>query len=306
VGRLLRAGPVIAMAAGVAVVALLSAAPPRRPPKGPHQPPLLPRPELLHALFAAQQMMVADYWWVRTTEATGRAQTAEEYRDIADYAALVADLDPDFAYLYVFAGAVIPVNLGRDRWANTEESTRILERGVQRFPRHIYLRILLAHNLSYFRRDYRAAADLLAGTAKLPGAPRYLAALATRMYAQAGEFDAGRAIAEALAESTEDPELRELMKQRRDQMAQEEELQRVDRAVAAFRARQGRAPFGLEELVVAGDLPALPVDPLGGTISLDPRGFAVSSSTRGLRLKLYDPREEQIYVGDPDPEEAGQ
>src|SRR5688500_6885582 len=104
-------GPAIAMAAGLVVVALLSTPPPRRAPRGPHQPPLLPRPELLHALFAAQQMMVADYYWVRTTEATGRAQTPEEYRDIFDYAMLVADLDPKFSYLYVFAGAVIPVNL---------------------------------------------------------------------------------------------------------------------------------------------------------------------------------------------------
>lgn len=302
----MRVGPAIALAAGVAAVALLSSPPPRRPPKGPHQSPLLPRPELLHALFAAQQPMVADYYWVVTTEATGRAETPEEYRDIFDYATLVADLDPDFTYLYVFAGAVIPVNLGRERWVNTEESTRILERGVQRFPRHVFLRILLAHNLSYFRHDYRAAADLLAETAKLPGAPQYLAPLATRMYAHAGAFDAGRAIAESLAESATDPGLKQLMQQRRDQMALEEELQKVDRAVAAFRARQGRPPFGLEELVVSGDLPALPVDPMGGQISLDLHGRAASSSTSGLRLKLFDPRDEKSYVGDPHLEELGQ
>jgi hypothetical protein len=168
------------------------------------------------------------------------------------------------------------------------------------------MRILLAHNLSYFRHDYRAAAEVLAETAKLPGAPRYLGPLAARMYAHSGQFDAGRAIAESLAESTADPELRQLMRQRRDQMALEEELQRVDRAVDSFRARHGRPPFGLEELVVSGELPALPVDPLGGQISLDLRGRATSSSTSGLRLKLFDPRDEKSYVGDPHLKEAGQ
>jgi hypothetical protein len=265
---------------------------------GPHQPPLLPRPELLHALFASEQTMIADYYWVRTTEATGSAQTPEEYRDIADYAQLVSDLDPAFAYVYAFAGAVIPVNLGREHWVNTEESTRILELGVKRHPRHVFMRILLANNLTYFRKDYRAAADLLAETAKLPGAPRYLAPLAARMYSQAGAFDAGRAIAESLAQWAADPELKALMTRRRDQLALEEELQRVDRAVASFRARQGRLPFGLEELVVSGDLAALPQDPLGGQISLDLKGRAVSSSTSGLRLKLFDPRGERSYVDD--------
>src|SRR5438045_4724061 len=134
----MRAAPGIAIAVGLVAVALLSAPPPRRAGKGPHQPPLLPRPELLHALFAAEQTMVADYYWVRTTEAAGAAATPEEYRDVADYASLVADLDPDFAYLYVFAGVVVPVNLGRDHWVNTEESTRILERGVQRHPGHVF------------------------------------------------------------------------------------------------------------------------------------------------------------------------
>jgi hypothetical protein len=300
----MRAVPGIAIAAGLAVVALLSAPPSRRPPKGPHQPPLLPRPELLHALFAAQQTMVADYYWVRTTEATGSAQTVEEYRDIADYAQLVADLDPAFTYLYVFAGSVVPVNLGRERWENTGESTRILEQGVKRHPRHVFLRILLAHNLTYFRKDYRAAADLLAETARLPGAPRYLAPLAARMYAHGGEFDAGRAMVESLAQWAPDPEMKALMEQRRDQMVLEQVLQRVDRGVAAFQAHHGRAPFGIEELVVSGDLPALPVDPLGGQISLDLKGRAVSSSMRGLRLKLFDPRAEKSYVGEPSLEEG--
>jgi len=296
----MRFAPGIAIAAGVLCVALLSAPPPRRAPQGPHQPPLLPRPELLHALFAAQQSVVADYYWVRTTEATGEAETPEEYRDIYDYASLVADLDPDFAYLYVFAGAAIPVNLGREHWVNTEESTRILERGVQRFPRHVFMRILYAHNLTYFRKDYRAAADFIAQTARLPGAPSYLGPLAARMYAHAGAFDAGRAMAESLAEAATDPELKALMKRRRDQMGLEEELQKVDRAVEAFRARTGRLPFGMEELVVAGDLQRMPVDPLGGQISFDLKGRAVSSSTSGLRLKLFDPRDEKSYVGDPD------
>jgi hypothetical protein len=296
----MRAAPGLAVALGLAVVALLSTPPPRRAPKGPHQPPLLPRPELLHALFAAQQSMVADYFWVRTTEATGEAETPEEYRDIYDYASLVAELDPGFAYLYVFAGAAIPVNLGRERWVNTEESTRLLELGVQRHPRHVFMRILLANNLTYFRKDYRAAADLIAQTARLPGAPRYLAPLSARMYAHAGEFEAGRAMAESLADATADPSLKALMLRRRDQMALEEELQRVDRAVVSFQARTGRLPFGMEELVVAGDLQRMPVDPLGGQISFDLKGRAVSSSMSGLRLKLFDPRGAKSYVGDPD------
>src|SRR5262249_38913378 len=152
----------VAIAGGIAVVALLSGPPLRT--QHEHAPPLLPRPELLTVLGNAQRHMLADYYWVLTTEATGRASNRYEYRDIADYAELVSQLDPKFHYIYVFAGVSVPYNLGRETWVNTEESTRILQKGLRLFPEFVYLRVVLAYNLSYFHRQYQQAADILRDT----------------------------------------------------------------------------------------------------------------------------------------------
>lgn len=253
-----------------------------------HQPPLLPRASLLRIAGRAFVPVIADYYWLAAIQATGRAKTEEEYRDIADYAQLITDLDPDFGYVYRFAGVVVPFNHGRETWTNTRESTAILEKGVARFPKWVLLRTLLAYNLSVFQKEYVRAAQLLEETAQLPGAPPYLPWLATRLYAQGGSFEAASAFADQFAARAEDSETRAAFEHRKKEIALERILQTTDRAVAAFRERNGRLPKDLKELLVSGELPAFPKDPLEGEIYLGADGRTYSTSQEH-RLEVYDP-----------------
>jgi hypothetical protein len=263
-----------------AMVVALSATPPQlaQQTAAKHLPPLLPRVEVIRALGAPILYTVVDYYWIQTIQAVGVASTVEQYRDIYDYAQFVTELDPRFLHVYPFTGAVIPVAVGRGKWANTEESTRILEKGVAQYPEHVYMRLLLSYNLTVFHQDYKRAAKVLEETARLPGAPEHVLGLATRLYAQAGDFDAGLALASSLADSGEDPEVRELFAQRVVELQLERVLDQVDEATSAYRKRQGRLPPNVRALVDAGDLPAMPEDPLGGSIFLDERGRARSSA----------------------------
>src|SRR5262249_15566109 len=128
----------------VLTVAALSR-PPAKEKSGEHEAPLLPRKELLHVLGASCQQLVADYFWIQTIQAVGAALSSHEYLDAYYYADLVTDLDPRFLQIYTFTGAALPVNLGRETWVNTAESTRLLEKGHQNAPTDVYLGILLAY-----------------------------------------------------------------------------------------------------------------------------------------------------------------
>jgi hypothetical protein len=272
--------------AGAAAAALLSRAPSSRP--GPEGPLVLPRYELLHALFAAQQQMVADYYWVRTTEAMGSAVTAADHLDIYHYGKLVTDLDPDFRYVYAFVGAGVPARAGpREEWVNTRESTEIMERGLVRFPKYVMLRILLAYNYSSYHRDYRRAAEILAETARIPDAPVYLGALAARLLAVGGEMDTAMAIARDLAETAPDPETRERMARRVLELEAEQVFRDVDQQIAAFQKAEGRPPAGVAELKMRGYLPHGLVDPLGGEITIGQDGRAYSSVWND-RMQIHD------------------
>jgi len=245
---------------------------------------------LLTALGSAYRQMIADYYWILTTEATGSARSAEEYRDVYDYAQLISELDPKFRYIYVFAGATIPVNLGRETWVNTGESTQILTKGFALFPKDVFLRILLAYNLSYFNKKYQQAADLLKETAKMPGAPKYLAVLATRLYGQAGAIDAGLALASQLSQTAVDPATRQTFERRTQELVLEGELQKIDKEIEVFRLREGRMPATILELVASGQLREIPKDPLGGSIVVGSDGRSHSSAAEKDRLEVYDPK----------------
>src|SRR4051794_21804690 len=202
--------PLPALLAGLCTLPalVLLAPPPRKPPRGPHQEPLLPRQEVLRLTGRGYIEVIADYFWLQLIQATGLALRAEEYRDIYPYADLITDLDPRFGIVYSFAAGTLPANLGRETWVNTQESTQLLRKGLKLFPRDLKMNMLLAYNLSTFHKQYREAAEVLERAAKLPGAPSSLPALATRLYAQAGSVDTGLALARSLADSAEDPETR--------------------------------------------------------------------------------------------------
>ncbi len=265
--------------------------PPKKETTGEHEAPLLPRKELLHVLGASNQQLVADYFWIQTIQAVGKARSSEEYLDVYYYADLVTDLDPTFMTIYAFAGAAIPVNLGRETWVNTAESTRILEKGVRFASNDVYLRILLAYNYSYFHKEYHRAAAILERTAKMPGAPSYLGALATRLYAQSGDIDAGMALAQTLYEGAKDPQTQNTFEQRIKQLELERALRQVDSAIELYSQRKGRPPTKMEELLANGDLSEVPSDPLGGELVIGADGRSQSTAL-ARRLWVYEPRKE--------------
>ncbi len=255
-----------------------------------HRPPLLPREEFLHILGASHQQLVADYFWIQAIQAIGTAQTAEEYRDIFDYADLITNLDRNFISVYRYCAPTIPVNLGREVWVNTAESTQLLEKGVSAAPRDIFLRILLAYNQSYYHKHYQRAAHLLEETAKIPGSPRYLPVLATRLYAQSGHVEAGLALARSLFETSEDPQTQQTFERRIKELELERTLENIDAAVSTYLKHEGRLPSRLEDLVAKGDLAAMPSDPLGGNLSIGSDGLGKSTAL-ARRLIVYEPHQ---------------
>ncbi|WP_043429521.1 hypothetical protein [Cystobacter fuscus] len=267
---------------------LLLVDPPRKPPRGAHQEVLLPREDVLRAVGRGYIQLIADYLWIQLVQTAGRARTAEEYRDLYPYADLITDLDPHFDMVYRFAAGALPTNLGRETWVNTEESSRLLRKGLELFPDDLKMNMLLAYNLSTFDKNYREAAQVAERASRLPGAPAYLSQLATRLYAQAGSVDAGLALAQSLVDSAEDEATRQLFEQRIRDLELEAELQRVDAAIARFRETFGATPPDVDTLSWLGFLPEPPHDPQGGGFFIGSDGRAYST-TQQRRLEIFTP-----------------
>ena len=147
----------------------------------------------------------------------------------------------------------------------------------------------LGFNESYFHKNYREAADLVVRASRLPGSPAYLPQLATRLYAASDSFDLASSLATQLAEQAEDPELKDAMERRVFEIRIEQDLRKLETAIAAYRASNGTLPTRLSELQEAGAISRIPTEPDGQAYVYDPTTGEVSSRTFTDRLRPYQP-----------------
>lgn len=251
----------------------------------------LPTPQQARLMSLGYATLVADYYWVKSLQYyMDPNQTQNRYKNLADFLEVVVGVDPDYEYAYKFAGLSIPFDTGRFHHVNTLRSTRFLERGVARFPQNWQLRFLLAYNyLNYHHQPSKAAVQLEAAAA-LPGSPTYLKAFAARVYAVGGELDRALEFAKGLAQTSTDPETKQMMEARVTELQVEKELRRIEASARAFKEQKGTFPT-LEELIASG----FEKPPAG--YSLDPTGVA-KSELNTQRMILYEDPNQKGFGGE--------
>src|SRR5438309_10476562 len=128
---------------------------------------------------------------------------------------------------------------------------------------------------------------------RLPGAPEYLARLATRLYVSAREPQVAIDFLARMYEQTADENIKHVLEQRLKEVVVERDLQLLDEAISRYRKLHKRVPERLEDLVGPGLLRALPREPFGGHYLYDPQTQAVRSSEMKERLQVYGKRRAQ-------------
>jgi hypothetical protein len=249
-----------------------------------------PTPDVARIAALGFRHVVADLYFLRAAQYFGNpANYRDHYRYLSPLLELVSELDPRFREPLLWGAVAIPKNLGRETWVNTAESTRLLEKGAQRFPNEWRFHVYLAYNRAFFHRDFIAAAKALERALGLPGVPTHIPKLITRLYATGGDLHSASELADAVASTAEDPDLKAAMEQRRLDIQTERHLRELDSAVQSFKGVHGRLPQRLEELVITGTLPVLPREPRGGRWLWNPTTQALLSSEMEGRLQVYLP-----------------
>lgn len=232
--------------------------------------------------------VVADFYMLRAIQYFGNSDNGRDnYKYLFPLVDLVSELDPKWPEPLLWGGIAVQRNLGRETWINTAESTRLLQKGAERFPGEWRFQVYTAYNLSTFHHDYLAAAKVLEKAVGHPEAPDWIPSLVTRLYSSAGDLETAQAFAAVMAGESEDPTIAELMNQRLIDIETEKRLRRLEHAVEEFKQREGRLPTRLEELVSAGIVTRLPQEPRDGDWSITEAG-EVKSSAMPRRLLIED------------------
>lgn len=251
-------------------------------------PVLLLRPEVARVLALGFDAFAADLYWVGALHYFAEPKNQRVcYAQLSSYIELVNGLAPDFESAYRFGGLALPCESGGS-WKNIPEAVAVLRRGAARFPRNWFFRMLLAYDLSAYQKQYKEAGRVLLEAARIPGAPTYFGRLATRMFSQVDDYDTAEQIARQLYESATDPLERDALSHRIRQLTVARELAALQRAVAEFRARTGKAPEALDDLVRIGVLTSIPEEALGGSWEYDPTTGKVRSTGLVDPLRLFE------------------
>lgn len=248
----------------------------------------LPSPEVAKVASVGFQNALADLYFLRALQYYGNPwNTRAHYVYLYPLVRLVAALDPSWELPLRWGAIAIEQNLGKETWLNTAASTRLLRLGVKRFPMDWRYRLYLAYNLSTFDFQYEKAAKVLEGAIGLPGAPEYIAALAARLHATAGDMGAAETLAEAVLHSTRDPHLRKAMKRRIVDIETEAILRRLDKAIRAYHQKNGTWPKTIGDVVTDGELATLPGEPRGGGWYIDPTSHTSRSTRMTGRFQVF-------------------
>ena len=99
--------------------------------------------------------------------------------------------------------------------------------------------------------------------------------LTARYFYESDQTAIGLSFLESAIENTSDPALKKTYQYRRDALLA---VARLEKAMQTFAREQGRQIKALDELITAGVLDEMPVDPYGGEFYLDADGRIRSSS----------------------------
>lgn len=256
-----------------------------------HTPRRVAGPELLVTLpVVAQVVLAGGDRYLAANMATFRALVTSTEVMTADDFALQGKIQADAAWLnpaqednYYIAAAILPWN------GQLEASQYILSRAAAARPFDWQPPFYYAFNAYYFLKDpvegarwLRKASEATADEEMILGFQQ----IAALWVAKGPDLEVAIGLHRELAKKTRHKEFAAFLEKRAVRL---ENLLKIEKSVASYQQSKGFLPTTIEELVGAGVLSAVPIDPFGMAYMLDQHGRpkaqqrAVNAGTGGGR-----------------------
>jgi tetratricopeptide (TPR) repeat protein len=238
-------------------------------------------PAVLTRMALSYDALLADLYWIRAIQYYGGRRLSSEpeknYDLLFPMLDLTTSLDPDFTIAYRFGAFFLseqaPGGAGR-----SDLAIQLLNKAMQRHPeRWEYLHdVGFVH---YRNGEYRRAAEWFERAAAIPGAAEWLAPLAAVTLATGGDTNASRVLWQNILTS-ETEWLRRTARQRLLQLDAIDAIKLLEQRTADYERRFGDPPTAWQDMVRAGLLRGIPVDPGGHPYVLNPYWGSVTVSEK--------------------------
>jgi tetratricopeptide (TPR) repeat protein len=233
----------------------------------------IPSGTALKRLSLGYTGLLADIYWTRAVQYFGQKhqQEALHYELLNPLLDITTDLDPHLIIAYdfgsVFLSQPAPVGAGQP-----DKAVALVEKGIRANPEYWRLYFTLGYIHYFDRKDYKAAREAFQTGSEKPGAYFWMKVMAAEMAQHAGETGFAQEIWRRLYESSQDAMVKDNARQHLAALSIEKEIDDLNQRVDIFRQRTGHLPLSWYDLIRAGLLRGIPVDPLHNPLKLMPDG----------------------------------
>lgn len=236
-------------------------------------------PAVVRRLALGFDGIAADMYWIRAVQFYGTTKLSKVEHKNYDFLYPLLDitttLDPRFKIAYRF-GAILLSEGYPNGPGRPDQAITLLEKGVRQNPD----RWEYSHDAGFveywWRQDYKAASTWLMKASTAPNAPNWLPAVAASMLAYGGDRATARALWLQLAETSEHDWMRQAARRGLMQLDAEAVIDELQPIVNSFYDNVNRFPNGWDEVIRAGLVRGIPLDPTGVPYTLDPVSGAIA------------------------------
>lgn len=233
----------------------------------------LPSGPWLKRLSLGYDGLLACLYWTRAVQHYGREKLAgrAEFPLLFPLLDITTTLDPQLLVAYRFGAIFLaespPIGPGR-----VDLAEKLLRKGMAARPDYWVFWSDLGFIYYWNAKDYQKASVTFLEGSRKPGAPAWMTVMAARVATEGGDRRTSMFLWRQIYQSTDDPSMRRHALDRLRQLRAEEDREQLAKLVARFERERRARPASVEDLVAAGYLPAVPVDPFGFPYRLDSEG----------------------------------
>lgn len=225
---------------------------------------VLRSPKLVRAISLEYAPLLADIYWTRVVQYYGdkRARHDTNFELLWPLLDVTTTLDPNLLVAYRFGSTFLSEPSPRGA-GDAELGIALLERGIQANPKYWRLYEDLGFIYYFELKDYTKASAAFAEGSKNPDSQIWMKIMAAKIAAEGQSLQTSIFLWNEVYQTTKDPQVKDNAQLHLQLLRVEQDCKQLDALADEFQKRTGRRPARASDLVQAGLLPRLPVDPMG-------------------------------------------
>ena len=221
-------------------------------------------PQVIRKLSLGYSGLMADIYWTRVVQYFGTKHYVHSRRFdlLAPLLDITTTLDPHLTIAYEYGSTFLaqrpPEGAGEPHLA-----VKLVERGISEDPSSWRLYYQLGFLYYIELNDVKSAAKAFSDGSKIPGAQPWMKVMAAKLESESGDVNTARFLWTKIYETTEDPSIKRNALRRLAALRSDEDVSHLQAIADDYGSRTHTKPQSMIDLVRAGYLQGVPLDPTG-------------------------------------------